>query len=448
MRRLLPLLAFLAAPALAEPPRATLDTFVHDRLTDAVLLMDDHFRVPETGQYYDFLRIGEAQPPWAPSSIAATGLGLMSLAIGDALGVIPDAEAKAAITLRHLTGRGTHPGFALTRSPSGWYPHFIEPLTGTPTNGSDDKFSTIDTALLAAGTATAARYFAAKSYAEGRGPSEVYALGRDLIDGVDWGHAIKSVERGLLHLVFYGPEERESENVFANPFDEYVMLPCLAMRAERMMGYVGPAHDLFQRHYSDAAAFPMVMRGEQTLVAKPSGYLPAHFTHQFAFFHCPEIGDQPAFRDELLELAAVDRAYFDRRRDAAQGRGFPTPLWGHGAGSEVRFGPDGTVEDQGYGVARIDDNPHDTASPAIMAGFAPLWQSGAPGDPIIDLQALWDAGTCRYDHAGLGFLWRCSARAPEHAVARVEAVDFGTYLLGLAGRDPALGMGFLRFFGP
>ncbi|MEM8848980.1 MAG: hypothetical protein AAGE03_02985 [Pseudomonadota bacterium] len=450
MRRLIVLLlAFFPLPSLAErtPPAAILDAFVRDRLTESVMLMDQHFRVSETGQYYDFIQIGQPQPANAPSSIAATGLGLISLAIGDALNLIPDAEAKAATTLRHLTGRGAHPGFELIRSPSGWYPHFIDPLTGVPVNGSEEKFSTIDTALLAAGAATAMRYFAAKSYAEGRGASEVHALARELIDTVDWNHAIKSVDRGLLHLVFYGPEERPSENVFANPFDEYVMLPCLAMRAERLMGYVGPAHELFQRHYSDAAAFPMVARGEQTLVAKPSGYIPAHFTHQFAFFHCPEIGDQPAFRAELFELAAADRAFFDARRAEASGT-FPAALWGHGAGTEIRFRPDGSLDGQGYGVARVDENPHDAASPAIMAGFAPLWRSGEPGDPMTDLYELWQAETCRYDHAGLGFLWRCSAREPQHAVARVEAVDFSTYVLGLAARDRDLGIGFLRLFGP
>ncbi len=449
MLRLICLLLIFSFPAAAQtPPRATLDAFTRDRLADAILLMDRHFRVPETGQYFDFIEIGRGNPPGAPSSIAATGLGLMSLAIGDAMGILPDAEAKAATTLRHLTGRGSYAPFTVTRSPSGWYPHFIDPMTGAPVNGSEDKFSTIDTALLAAGAATAARYFSAKSFAEGRGPSEVYVLGRDLIDSVQWARSIKSVERGLLHLVFYGHEERESENVFANPFDEYVMLPCLAMRAERMGGAIGPAHALFQRHYSDAAAFPMAARGDQTLVAKPSGYVPAHFTHQFAYFHCPEIGDQPAFHDELLELAAADRAFFANRRAALPDAPFPEALWGHGAGTEVRFDADGRVEDQGYGVARIDENPHDTASPAIMAGFAPLWRSGAPGDPMLDLYRLWQDGTCRYDHAGLGFLWRCSARLPDHGVTRVEAVDFSTYILGLAGRDPALGMDFLRLFGP
>lgn len=436
-----------SSAALAEnTERTRQDAFVRERLIDTVLLFDRHFRVPETGQYLDFVRIGKTDHTGVPSSIAATGIGLVSLAVGDALGVIDNAEEKAVKTLLNLLNRDKTSGFKIDRSPSGWYPHFIDARTGTTTKASSGKYSTIDTALLAAGTAIAARYFNAKSFSSGEGESRVFRLGGAIVGGVRWSKSIHSVKRGLIHLVFKGREEQELERIFANPFDEYAILPCIAMRGEQLAGRIGPAHELFKLHYSNADELPMKDINGQSVISKPSGNFIAHFTHLFAFYYCNTFANQASYRRELRELAAADRAHFS----VTGGGKFPTSLWGLGAGSQIRFASEGLkdtkVKSIGYGVNHLNKNPNNTASPAIMAGFAPVYRSGQEGDPIPDLMRLWDTNTCRYNHEGLGFLWRCSARKPELQVEKVEAVDFSTYLLGLAGRDPAFGLAFFRHF--
>ncbi|MEL6751888.1 MAG: hypothetical protein AAFO70_07385 [Pseudomonadota bacterium] len=426
-------------PAQAQD-RAALNAFVDERLTDAIRLMDAHFRIPETGQYRDAIRIGGA-PEKQPrvSSIAATGIGLMSLAMGDALGVVADAEAKAIKTLRNLLNRDATNDFSIYRSANGWYPHFIDGFTGERTNGSQEKVSTIDTALLAAGTAIAARYFSAKSYTSGQGESRVFMLGGRVVGGVRWRSAIRSVDRGLIHLVFKGDGEEPLMNIFANPFDEYAMLPCITMRGEQLAGREGKAHDLFMKHYDDISALPFNDFEGIPVLGKRNGSFIAHFTHQFAYYFCNAFSGQNDYRQALRDLARADRAHFVKK-------GFDPTLWGIGAGAEVKFKDDGTVQRTGYGVVELDDNEHDTASPAIMAGFAPLWRPGREGDPVVDLKTLWEAGTCRYAHQNLGFLWRCSAREPQHKVRRVEAIDFSTYIMGLAGRHPKLGIAFFRHF--
>ena len=416
-------------------------TFVRERLTDAIRLLDT-FRVAETGQYLDAVHIGEDDQPDV-SSIAATGIGLVSLAMADALGIDDRAEDKARVTLLNLLSRG-ETDFRIRRSRRGWYPHFIDARTGEATFGSQDRYSTIDTALLSAGAAIAARYFNAKSFTRGEGESEIFRLAGQVVGGVAWQSAIHDVERGLVHLVFKNtPDDPRAEtplmNVFANPFDEYAVLPCMAMRGEQMGRQIGPAHELFFKHYNRAEELPMNDFEGESVIAKPNGAFIAHFTHLFAYFYCDHFNTQGAYRRELRELASADRKWFAKRN-------FAPSLWGLGAGAEVKFADDGTVERTGYGVNSLSKNPNDTASPAIMAGFAAVYRSGEKDDPVADLMALWEAGTCRYEHRGVPFLWRCSARDTSHKVRRVEAVDFSTMLLGLAARDPALGMSFFRTF--
>ena len=423
--------------------------FVRERLVDAILLMDRHFRVPETGQYLDAIRIGETDHSGLPSSIAATGIGLVSLAMGDALGIIPDAEEKAKHTLRNLLSIDETSGFRALRSRRGWYQHFVDPRTGEAMWGSQDKFSTIDTALLAAGAAITARYFNAKSYVAGEGESEIFRLTGRVVGGVRWQSSIKSVERGLIHLIFKGEAEEELTNVFANPFDEYVILPCIAMRGEQMAGMAGPAHETFFRHYARNRDLPMKDYEGVSVISKPNGAFIAHFTHLFAYYYCNNFNQNGRFRKELRELAQADRKHF--AVDGPNNPGTWNPnLWGLGAGAEVKFfeeGPGkGEVERTGYGVNALEKNPHNTASPAIMAGFAPLYGPRSRQDPIDDLMRLWETDTCRYEHQGLGFLWRCSARDPSVKVRKVEAVDFSTWILGLAGRDKAFGLPFFVNF--
>ena len=84
------------------------------------------------------------------ASIAGTGYLFSALVIGSEFGYIDQKEAeyvalKAAKTMKKL------------KSYHGWYYHFYEIDTGTPTRLSE--ISTIDTALLVAGMLTAGSYF-------------------------------------------------------------------------------------------------------------------------------------------------------------------------------------------------------------------------------------------------------------------------------------------------
>ena len=216
----------------AEP---RLRAFAHDRLIDAILLYDQHFRVAETGQYLDAITLDGSEQTNL-SSTASTGMGLISLAIGDALGTIPDAEEKAEVTLSHLLGYGTSKDFIIDRSKSGWFRHWFDAKTGTPPDWNAEKFSTIDTAILGAGAAILLSYLTDKAEKSGQPLSHAGHLAAELVMTVDWATAIRNARRGSIHLIFYGREERPTKRVATIPFDEYAILPCFAASHEKLTG--------------------------------------------------------------------------------------------------------------------------------------------------------------------------------------------------------------------
>jgi len=420
----------------ATDSETELRAFAHDRLVDAILLYDRHFRVAETGQYLDAIKLdGSVQTPL--SSTASTGMGLISLAVGDALGVIEDAEDKAEVTLSHLLGRGTTPGFIVDRSKSGWFRHWFDAKTGELPDWNTEKFSTIDTAILGAGTAILASYLREKADQSGQPLSRAGQLAEELVMSVDWRTAIRNPKRGSIHLVFYGSDERPTKNVSTIPFDEYAILPCLAASYEKLHGLSGPATKVWKSRYDAAEDLPMSAYENFTLLGKPKGSIPSHFTHQFAFHLCGAYAGDPDFIDELEELMLADKGSFEHSD------GTPS-LWGLGAGSELVFDPGGYNIDQRYAVSRLVKNEQGTASPAIMAGFLAVDEDRGRTGILSNLKGLWDQRHCRYDYAGLSFMWRCAPRAPKQQVTRVEGVDFSTWMLGLATAHPRLGIEFFQ----
>ena len=215
------------------------------------------------------------------------------------------------------------------------------------------------------------------------------------------------------------------------------ILPCLAASHEKLTGVRGKATKAWKARFDKTEDLPMSEYETYTLLGKPKGSIPSHFTHQFAFHLCGTYAADPVFIDELEELMMADRSSFSQS-------GGPQELWGLGAGSELVFGKSGFPIGQQYAVSRLGKNEQGTASPAIMAGFLAVDEARGRTDILSDLESLWSKGQCRYDHAELSFMWRCAPPAPERRVTRVEGVDFSTWMLGLAVAHPKLGLAFFQ----
>lgn len=435
--------------------------FARKQLIATIKLYDDHLRVASTGQYLDKVDTEKLEQTSKVSSIASTGVGLISLAIGDQLGVIDDAAEKARITLTSLLNEDPNAAFYTPRSKSGWYKHFIDVNTGEGLRGSKHVFSTIDTAILGVGANMVARYFATLDDPVAQ---DVAGLAKKLVEGVNWGQAVRFDRRPGVHQIFRGPEEEIENRFWSVLFDEYVIIPCLGRSVEASMGRHGPATTFWNSYVGDASNLPQADLDGLSVLAVNGKRVPSHFTHQFAFYFCGDLAADPAYRAELNELRLADQKWFKEASNEA----YPDRWWGLGAGSEIKFDKEtGEIKYSGYGVARIGKNPNHTFSPAIMAGFLPVENAQSPtrktlatfspnlrdftqpvpnghSDIIADLIALHERNECRYDYAGLDFLWRCSARDTSLRVRHIEGVDLSTYLLGLAWFDPAIGQSFFE----
>ncbi|MEM8797682.1 MAG: hypothetical protein AAGE61_19115 [Pseudomonadota bacterium] len=428
--------------------------FARNQLASVIRLYDEHLRIGMTGQYRDFARLNNELQESPRSSIASTGIGLISLTIGDRLGVIEGADEKAVITLANLLGKAGDSEFKPLRSKSGWYQHFIDGYTGEAIGGSKDVFSTIDTAILGVGAHYVASYFATLP---GEKAKEAAELGRELVETINWSQAIRFDRNPGVHQVFRGPKELTEDRWWSLLFDEYVLLPCLGRAHEARLGHNGPATTFWNAYVDDGSNLPQTEFGNFTVLGPSATRHVSHFAPQFAFYFCGDLADKPAFVAELNELKAADKHFFSKLGEGA----YPQRFWGLGAGSEIKFkkdAPEGEkIKDySGYGVARIGKNPNHTFSPAIIAGFLPTEsartekdgvinasaQDPGPSEIIANLMELHNRDECRYRHEDLDFLWRCSAHDPKLRVEAVEGIDLSTYMLGLSWFLPEIGPKF------
>lgn len=424
--------------------------FSRSQLIATIKLYDEHMRVQATGQYLDNVDTHQLTQEATRSSIASTGVGLISLALGDQLGVVENAAEKAHFTLLNLLNKDATKPFQTPRSQSGWYKHFIDAYTGTPSNASKDVFSTIDTAILGVAASMVERYFETRA-ATDPFAAKAAALANELVQGINWGQSLRFAPRPGMHQIFHGPQEGIEGRFWSLPFDEYVVLPCLGRAVETGQGRRGLASIFWDDHFADIDALPKAQYGDLSLLAVAGKNLTSHFTHQFGFYFCGDLADDPVYRAELDKLRQADQQWF---AEAGEGT-FPKHWWGLGAGSELKFDLEtGEIRYSGYGVAKIGKNPNLTFSPAIMAGFIPIENEGRVGSPlkgyspiVADLIKLHERNECRYNFAGLDFLWRCTAKDPSLRVQHIEGVDLSTYMLGLAWFDPAIGKAFFDDYG-
>ncbi|MHC0037715.1 hypothetical protein [Pseudoneobacillus sp. C159] len=312
-------------------------------------------RHPRTGLYADgYMTLGEN--PDFRCSIAATGVGLISLAIADLENWDDKAADKAIITLKACLGQIE--GCKVARDEkTGFFAHFVDMETGENLNS---EISTIDTSLLVAGALFAGQHFKEKR-------PEIAELAQMLLKSIDWRVVVNDKEKGVINMVV-----KDGEGTLPLPaYNEYVIVAYLALLcqpedediqalwhnsfAEERM------NDLPQIHYRD---IPVLTDHDATAFL-------SSFVHQFPFYLVPDYATSPTYRQFYENACMADRLKWKELSDVG------SYVWGYGAG------PDDGLHG-GYHADRILDSPHDVASAYIVAGFLPVYPGG-----IYDLYALY-----------------------------------------------------------
>ncbi len=384
-----------------SPPFGSRDEFLEDQMRLAYYFFRDA-RNPANGLYRDYLTT-DGREGRKPVSIAATGMGLISLCIADTEGYEDDAEHKAVLSLRALAGE--LPSVSPGRNTAGFFWHFLDYDTGAAIENIDGV-STLDTAILVAGALFCKQYF--------NGNPEIRRLADKLYTTIDWEEAIASVEGES----FYWNPDNAHSNIGA-PFSEIMILAWLACNSGSQ-----DAEDIWKKSYGSPESLPTQDYKGYKLLKEGDGwggYL-SHFVPQFCFYLVHPFGESPAYREYLSNAAKADReSWRDKKR-------YPDYFWGCGAGTA------GGDDDEYYRADTITDNPYNIVSPHIISGFLPVCPEA--GDDLYELygQVFSDAATgYGSDYFPYG-LWRFKADAPPPLWMPTAyiGIDFSLMLFGLA----------------
>jgi len=428
----MPIFILFFALFLKAEAQTALDPDLEKLFRDSLLFYHTALRDPVSGQYFDSTDIG--RPANGSSSVAATGMGLVALALGDATGLIPEARAEYLKTLKFAMGQGfvDEQNYYSNRSKQGWFRHWFDIRTGKDNGGTRvDGFSTIDTAILVAGAQLAANYFEASGKDT---DGSVRKIANELLLGVSWNSAVARASSARFYLNFDLANGEASQS--SPPFNEYALIPCLGAYAERKKGKSGSMVKLWQTHFLDPNLHPRKSyEGLSLLTDHPSKYI-SNFTLQFTYYLCRSINTNSDYIKYFKRAAEADRLWFSKQ-------GADPQFWGLGAGS-TRFvsGEVGKVNSL-YQANRWDNNEYHMVSPHIIAGFLPLYPEGKK-----DLLALYKNQQCLYTHRDLQVLWRCSFKDPKLPMSRLQAIDFSTMFLGLSTLHPAVGADFYQKYAP
>ncbi|WP_374075415.1 hypothetical protein [Bdellovibrio bacteriovorus] len=415
-----------AAEALSNSDKAIYEKL----LKDSLLFYNHVLRDPNSGQYYDAVNLDPSSPPDYNSSVASTGMGLIALALADATSVDTGARAKALQSLSFILGEGYIQGarYESVRSKTGWFRHWFDARTGKNNSASKgDGFSTVDTAILAAGAQIAANYFSAT----GQDPDgQLRKLADHILLSVHWATAVADVDKGRLYLN-YNLETEQGLGTTA-VFNEYLVVACMGKYAETKSGKPGKMSAMWDLHYGQPHKLPhKEYQGIQLMTDHPGHYL-SSFTVQFVNYLCGAANHSEAYLRNMANSQKADRLWFSQQSNKAY-------MWGLGAG-EVRYRDPSTNQIRSsYHANAINENPHLIVSPHIIAGFIPVYPEG-----LADLVTMVRNKECIYNYGSYEILWRCSLMDLQLPIDRLQSIDYSSMFLGLATADPRVGMDFFR----
>ncbi|MCP3930426.1 MAG: T9SS type A sorting domain-containing protein [Bacteroidetes bacterium] len=346
-----------------------------------------------------------------PSSVASIGMGLISLTIADGMNWINDAEEKALITLKSITGN--HPSFNPDRNASGYFRHWIN--MGTGQQEWNSEYSTIDSGILTCGALFCKKYFCEND------SIRKYA---DLLwNSIDWSKSIQNPETGGIYLEMLANGEGKTSSVTL-PFNEYMIVAWLAMNQE--IDNPGQATELWNTHYADPANLQTKVYGEIEVPTDHPGHFLSSFVFQFPYYLCHYFSTNDDYLQVFSNARRADSLWWANKQIGAD------YLWGLGAGS--------SNAGSGYHADAVNDNPSQIYSPHIISGFLPVYQNG-----VQDLLNMYKHGDGLYTLPNANsdvILWRKSLNDPTWKANEVQGVDYSSMLFGLASLPEFLGVEF------
>ncbi len=444
------MLCMAASMAMAHPAKKR-DKKALEELLHNTCKVYDLMRT-EKGFYRDYVGTKDVCDHGSTASI---GMGLVSLCIANQMGWAPDAEQKIIQTLNSVLGDENQQGIA--RTPKGCYIHFFDLETGA---AKGDDYSPIDTNIMLGGALFAKRYFHKNE--------TIARLADQLYNEVDESLFVGDVKTGKICLKMN--EDGSPLNMYTSPYNEYMMVAYFAKSQESVLD--GKAHQNWNGHYGNPSKLPAVdyvtKSGEKIPVNTDLAFMnefTSNFTFMFNYLFVHSFSNDPVYIQKLKNAAMADRAWWQEHPQRAE-KGWKDYEWGTTAGTGL-YNRNGKIG-QGYMVDKIclaenigtnkDHNRGLNVAPSALAGYSPAMPQEVETDLLAMLHDQRKIGQMTLPKqegitTGKEFvLWKYSYADPSWKADRIEGVDFGCMLMGLAALPDLLGHEFFNtyndFFNP
>ena len=407
----------------------------------------------DNGLYFDFV---SAQKHSNIGSTASIGMGLVAQCVATEMGWTTSAEEEVIETLKSVLGENDN-GVRLDRTAENCFIHFYNIETGSAI-GKD--WSPIDTDLLLGGALFAKRYFNTNS--------EITKYADQLYKMVNHELFIGDITKGQVSLLMN--KDGSASGKWTLPYNEYMIVAWLAKNQNS--NKKSPASKLWDAYYSSPGNLPTVTytskSGEQYHVLTDlvvTKEFTSNFTFMFNYLFVHDFSVSHDYQEAMRQAALADRAWWHDRNDLNK-MGKQDYEWGTTAGFGLSLS-DGKLVER-YCVDKIcaledvgtnrDKNKGKNIALNAMAGYSPV----LPDLVRHDLVAIYR------DERGLGkmalparkgisdggdyILWKYSYSNLNWRPSKVEGVDNGCMLLGLAALPEFLGVEFFQeynnFFNP
>jgi hypothetical protein len=356
------------------------------------------------------------------ASVAATGMGLISLCIADSMHWIANADSLALLTLKSLAGKTA--GFVPSRNGSGYYPRFMDPVTGA--NAEVSPYATLDNAMLVSGALFCKKYFKNDSI------NKYAAL---LWKSINWSKAVSNAYNGELYTTT--DSAGNGNGLLTKPYTAYILVAWLAKSQEcddNKKG--GPGRKLWTLFYSNPDSLPVksTYKNKQVLTEIPDKFLPES-NYITPYYLCNFYAASVKYRTYMNNARLADSLWWAATKltkpyetGISSGAGYSSP----------------------YLMDAINDNMDSIVSPQALSGYSPIY---AKADN--NLISMYKNNKGVYSLPGYldkKVLWRYSVLHPTWKATVINAVDFATFMFGLAALPPFCGKKFFTanndFFSP
>lgn len=366
----------------------------------------------DLGVYRDSILL-EPGENYHPSSVASTGVGLMSLTIADKKNWEEGGLEKAKQTVATMTDQLV--GFSADRTANGFYRHFINMETGAQEWNSE--YSTIDTAIFLAGALFAEKYF---------NDAELSEAVAKLYHSIDFEAALADSDTGGIYLTM-NQDGTGVSNSITLPYNEYIIVAWFAYNQNRG-NPESKAVKLWKKHYETPKNLLTKPFHDINLLTDNSDHYLSSFTFLFPYYMVNMFSKSDEYKPYIENAYQADKLWSELTNKT-------NPYeWGNGAGA--------SSEGYGYHADAINNNQPIIISPHIISGFLPVNPSGS--QDLLDLYANKKGIYQLQSDKSKEILWRYSIEDPTWKANSIQGIDYSTFLFGLATLDTDLGLNFFQ----